>query len=114
MHVELIECLDRRFGLTLGVAKRGEIVFADETLRRQVHARAVKRLGDAPGAAALEGEIGAAIDDTVEVVALDRGEPRVEGRLTASAAMMATGCGRKCALSASRTLFASQSLVRSR
>ena len=78
LHVKLIERLDRRFRLAFDVAEGGEIVLADEALRRDMHRRGVERLGDAPGAAALEGQIGAAIDDAIEIVPLDRGEARVE------------------------------------
>ena len=53
-------------------------MLADETLRRDLHRRMVERLGDAPGAAALESQIGAAINDAIEIVALGRGEARVE------------------------------------
>ena len=53
-------------------------MLADEALRRDMHRRAVERLGDAPGAAALEGQIGAAIDDAIEIVPLDGGEAGVE------------------------------------
>ena len=79
MYVKLIERLHRRFRLAFDIAEGGEIVLADETLRRRrAWPQLVERLGDAPGAAALEGEIGAAIDDAIEIVPLDRGEARVE------------------------------------
>ena len=38
----------------------------------------VERLADAPGAAALERQIGAAVDDEIEIVPLHRREARVE------------------------------------
>src|SRR5262249_12923539 len=59
----------------------GEIVPPDQPLRRRMHAGAVERLGDAPGTAALEGEIGATIDDAIEVMPLDGGKARIEARV---------------------------------
>ena len=43
-----------------------------------MHRRDVERLGDAPGAAALNGQARAAIDDAIEIVPLDRRKARVE------------------------------------
>src|SRR5206468_11700620 len=74
MHVELIERLHRRFRLTFDIAEGGEIMPADETLRRRLHGRDIEPLGDAPGKAAFEGEIGAAVDDAIEIMAPDGGE----------------------------------------
>ena len=76
--VELVERLDRRFRLAFGGAEGGEIVLADQALRGRVHGRGIERPRHAPGAAALEREIGAAVDDAIEIVALDRREARVE------------------------------------
>ena len=78
MHVELVERLHRRFRLTFDVAKGGEIMPADEALRRHLHGWDIERLGDAPGTAAFEREIGAAVDDAIKIVAPDRGEAGIE------------------------------------
>ncbi len=51
---------------------------ADEALRRRLHGRDIERLGDAPGTAAFEGEVGAAVDDAIEIMAPDGGKARVE------------------------------------
>src|SRR3979490_365996 len=53
-------------------------MLADEALCGDMHRRAVERLGDTPGTASLKGETGAAIDDAIEIVPLDRGEAGVE------------------------------------
>ena len=113
-HVEPVERLHRRFRLAFGRAERGEVVLADQPLRGRVHRLGVERARHAPGAAAIEREIGAAVDDAIEIVAL--ASPRSARRnrpATFSAESTATGCGRRCALSASRTLSVSQSLARS-
>ena len=78
IHVELIERLEGRFGLALGMPKSREVMMTDQPLRRRMHGGAVEGLGNAPGAPALEGEVGPPIDDAIEVVALERGKPRVE------------------------------------
>ena len=59
-------------------AEGREVVLADEPLRRRMHGRAVQRLAHAPGSAALEGQVGATIDDAIEIVALERGITGVE------------------------------------
>src|SRR4029077_5818456 len=54
---------------------------ADETLRGGVHCCAVERFRDAPGPPPLKCEIGATIDDAIEVMALDGGKARIKGWL---------------------------------
>ena len=76
--VELIQRSLGRFRLALGVAKRREVVLADQFLRGFVHRVGIERSRQAPGAADVEREIGAAIGDPVEIVPLLRGEPRLE------------------------------------
>src|SRR5262249_3783318 len=78
MHVELIERLHRRFRLTFDVAESGEIMPTDEALRRRLHGRDIERLGDAPSTAAFEGEISAAVDDAIEVMAPGGGEAGIK------------------------------------
>ena len=51
---------------------------ADEALGGVVHRRRIERPRHPQRAAGVEGEIGAAVDDAVEVVALHRRKPRVE------------------------------------
>ena len=76
--VELIERFLRRFGLAFGVAKRREIVLADQPLRGRVHRVGIERPRHAPDVAGIEREVGAAIDDAIEIMPPDRGEPRLE------------------------------------
>src|SRR5262249_4841515 len=63
---------------TFDVAEGGEIMPGDEALRRRLHGRDIERLGDVPGEAAFEGEIGAAVDDAIAIMAPDGGEAGVE------------------------------------
>ena len=77
-HVEPIERLHRRLRLAFGDAEGREIVLADQPLRRRVHRLGIERARHAPGARALQREIGAAVDDAVEIVPLPRREARVE------------------------------------
>ena len=77
-HIEPVERLHRRFRLAFGGAEGGEIVLADERLRSGVHGVRIEPARHAPGARALQREIGAAVDDAIEVVALPRREPRIE------------------------------------
>src|SRR5258707_277093 len=78
IDVEAVERLDRRFGLALGGTEGGEVVPSDKALRRPMHRRRIERARDAPGALAVEREIGAAIDNAVEVMPFYGREPRVE------------------------------------
>ena len=68
--VEPIERLHRRIGLAFGGAERREVVLADEPLRGRVHGRGVERARHPPGVFQIEGQIGPAIDDAIEIVAL--------------------------------------------
>ena len=77
-HIEPIERLHRRLRLAFGGAEGGEVVLADERLRGRVHGVGIEPARHAPGARALQREIGAAVDDAVEVVALPCREPRIE------------------------------------
>ena len=76
--IEPVERFYRRFCLALGSAERGEIVPTDELLRGGVHGGVIERTCDAPGAILLQREVGAAVDDAIEVVTLGRREARVE------------------------------------
>ena len=78
--IEPVERLYRRFGLALGRAKGREVVLADQPLRRRVHGCAVERPRHAPGAVLLQRQIGAPIDDAIEIMALDGREARIEIR----------------------------------
>ena len=102
--VELIQRLVRRFRLAFGGAESREIVLAEQLLRGAMHLVRIERPRHAPGMTEIEREIGAAVDDAIKIVALDRREPRLEivGDLT-SALSTPTGCGRKWAFMASRT-----------
>src|SRR5258708_10407769 len=51
---------------------------ADETVRRLVHRPGIERWRDMPGAAALEGEWGATIDDAIEICPAARRAPCIE------------------------------------
>jgi hypothetical protein len=53
------------------VAEGGEIVPADEALRRRMHGRSVEQFADAPGEAAFQGEVGAPADDAIAIVPPD-------------------------------------------
>src|SRR5580692_9695273 len=75
--VEAVECLYRRFRLTLGGTERREVVLADQFLRGVVHGAAIERTRHAPGAVLLEREIGAAVADAVEIMPPGRGKTRV-------------------------------------
>src|ERR1700733_4376352 len=79
-NVEAVERFVRRFRLALGGAERREVMLADELLRSRMHRCAIERPRHAPGAVLRERQIGAAIDDAIEIVAFDRGKPRVEIR----------------------------------
>ena len=46
-------------------------MLADQTLRGGVHRGRIERTRHAPGVAQIEREIGAAVEDAVEVMALD-------------------------------------------
>ena len=70
VDVEPVERLDRRLGLAFGGAEGGEVVLADQPLRRRVHGVDIERARHAPGAVAIERQIGAAVDDAVEIVPL--------------------------------------------
>src|SRR6476646_8096824 len=76
--VDLVEGLDRRSRLALGRAEGGEVVPTDELLRGGVHGGVIERPRDAPGAILLQREVGAAVDDAVDVVPPRRREARVE------------------------------------
>ena len=103
IDVELVERLLRRFGLAFGVAKRGEIVLADQSLRGVMHRVGVERPRQPPDLADVEREIGAAIGDAIEVMALLRREPRLEAyRARSPPDSTPIGCGRRCALRPSR------------
>ena len=54
--VEAVERLHRRGGLALGGAEGGEVVMADQRLRRVVHGLGVERMQHVPDAVALERE----------------------------------------------------------
>ena len=58
-------------------------MLADQPLRGGMHRRGVERARHAPGAVLLECQVGAAIDDAIEIVALDRREARIEIRRAA-------------------------------
>ena len=66
--VELIERLLRRFRLAFGVAECGEIVLADQTLCRLMHRIRIERPRHAPDLADFQREVGAAVDDAIEVM----------------------------------------------
>jgi hypothetical protein len=51
---------------------------ADETLCRRLHCGEIERLGDAPGTAAFQREIGPAIDDAIKIMAADGRKARIE------------------------------------
>ncbi len=76
--VEPVEGPDRRFRLALRVAKGGEIVPPDQRLRGLVHRRGVEGGFHSPGAAALERERRAAVDDAIEIMARAGAAPGVE------------------------------------
>ena len=76
--VELVERLLRRFGLALGIAKRREIMLAEQALRRGVHRIRIELARHPPASPDVEREIGAVVGDAIAIVALDRGEPRLE------------------------------------
>jgi len=44
---------------------------ADEAPRRLLHCRDIERLGNAPGTAAIQRQIGPAVDDAIEIMATD-------------------------------------------
>ncbi len=70
--------------LALGRPEGGEIVPADQALRRCVHRRGIERRLDQPGTAGLDGERRAPVDDAIEIRSRPRAEkPRMEvaGRL---------------------------------
>ena len=71
LHIQAIERLHRRFGLAFGGAERGEVVFADQALRGAMHRGGIEQARHPPGAAAVERQIGAAVDDAVEIVPRD-------------------------------------------
>ena len=75
---EPIESADRRIRLALRIAEGREIVLADEHARGLVHGLGVEPRLHPPGAAALEGQGSAAIDDAIEVVAGGSAAPGVE------------------------------------
>src|SRR5258708_5706715 len=77
-HIQPVERLHRRFRLTLGGPERGEVVPSDKALSGLVHGRYVEWPRRPPGASDLQAEIGPAIDDPVDVMALARRKPRVE------------------------------------
>ena len=67
--IEAVEGADWRIRLALGVAEGREIVLADQRLRGVVHRRGVEARLHPPGAAAIERERRAAVDDAIEIVA---------------------------------------------
>src|SRR3954449_12018412 len=76
--VQQVERLHGRLRLAFGRAERGEVMLADKALRRGVHRLNVEPARHTPRALALQCEIGAAVDDAVEIMALLRRETRVE------------------------------------
>src|SRR5215467_3581940 len=75
---ETVERLLRRFGLTLGRAKRRKIVTPDQKLSGLVHGGGIQTRGNPPGTPAIECQIGPTIDDAVEVVAANGREARIK------------------------------------
>ena len=76
--VESVKRLHRRFRLAIGIAKGGEVVPSNEPLGRHLHRRMIEHARQPPRPASRQREIGPAVDDPVEVVALPRREPGVE------------------------------------
>ena len=76
--VSLSSVFYRRLRLAFGGAEGGEVVMADEHLRRLVHGLGVERAEHAPGAHALERQRAAPVDDAIEIVARFGREARVE------------------------------------
>ena len=77
-NVERVECLIRRLRLAFGRAECREVVEAGEPLRRCVHRLDVELARIAPDAIAIQREIGAAADNPIKIVALDRRVARLE------------------------------------
>ena len=76
--VEPVEGADRRFRLALDVAEGGEVVPADQRPRGLAHGVHVEPRLHPPGAAAIEGERRAAVDDPIEIMAGAGAVARVE------------------------------------
>ena len=77
-HFASIQRFDWAFGLALGIAEGGEVVMAHKARRGDRHGMRIKPSAQAPGAAALQCEIGAAIDDDIFIDALLRREAGME------------------------------------
>jgi hypothetical protein len=77
-RIQPVERLHRRFRLALSGPERGEVVPSDKALSGPVHGRYVERPRHSPSPSGLHGEIGPAIYDAVEIMALARREPRIE------------------------------------
>ena len=75
--IEPVERLDRAGRLARGRAEGGEVVKADEQLRGFVHRIGIKFRSDAPDAAALKRQRGAAVEDSIFVGATDAAVARV-------------------------------------
>src|SRR5260370_13035591 len=78
MTAEPIGLIPRRLRRTFAIAEGGEVMPADEALRRRLHCRNVERFGDAPSTAAIEGQISPAVDDAIKIMAPDRGKARIK------------------------------------
>ena len=76
--IELVERLLRRFRLAFGIAKRREIVLAEQALGSDVHRVRIEMARHAPASLDIEREIGAVVGDAVAVVASLGRETRLE------------------------------------
>src|SRR5260370_24900541 len=78
LYDQRVKRVYRRFRLALGGKECGEVVPPDKALSGLVHGRHVERPRRSPGTSGLQGEIGPAIDDPIEIMALACRKPRVE------------------------------------
>src|ERR1700733_4707998 len=93
--VEPVERADRRFRLALRISKGREIVPAEKHERSRVHGLGIEAWLHPPGASALDGQRGAAIDDAIEIMAGACAAPGVEIRAHALGADDGHGMGMK-------------------
>lgn len=75
---QVIQCLDRAFGLTNGRAEGGEIVLANQDVCGGLHGRDIKGMFDLPDQPLGMGGRGAAAEDTKEIPPLKRRETGME------------------------------------
>ena len=77
-HIEPIERAHRAVGLALRGAERRKVVAADKALRGRMHLLGVETAGDVPDVIARECRRCATVENTVDVVARDSREARLE------------------------------------